>query len=295
MFQNKPVLSIITVSWNVRDDINNCLKSIFSNKPAFPLEVIVVDNASSDGTVSFIKENFPEVITISNSRNVGFAAANNEGIKRAGGDFIFLLNPDTIVKPEALNILVNYLRGHKDVGAVGPLLLNTDGSTQQSVRRFPTFRGALYRHTIFRYLNLFKNDYKKWMMKDFDYSKQANVEQLMGAAILLRREVLEKTGTFDERYFMYYEDVDLCYRIRQAGWQIAFSPQTSIIHLGGRSSGQMPLRVKIMAAGSLLRFFRRYRGYAATACFAVIFIPLMFVRESIELTAGLTKTLFRGS
>ncbi len=294
MFQNKPVLSIVIVSWNVRDDISNCLKSIFSNKPAFSSEVIVVDNASSDGTVSFIKENFPEVITISNNRNLGFAAANNEGIKRAGGDFVFLLNPDTIVKPEVLNTLVNYLREHGDVGAVGPLLLNEDGTVQNSVRRFPTFRGALYRHTAFRYFKVFKGAYKSWMMKDFDYSKQANVEQLMGAAILLRREVLEKTGAFDERYFMYYEDVDLCYRIRQAGWQIVFSPQTSIIHLGGRSSGQMPLRIKIMAAGSLLRFFSKYRGRAVTACFAVIFIPLMFVRESIELTISLIKTLFRG-
>lgn len=215
-------VSFIIVSWNVKNDLYNCLKSIFNNKLQFPFEVIVVDNASTDGTAPFITANFPEVIFISNNQNRGFAAANNQGIKKAAGDFIFLLNPDTIISSGQTEILVNYLKQHCDIGAVGPLLLNIDGSSQESVRRFPTFRGALYRHTVLRYFRLFKGDYRKWIIKGFDYKKQIDVEQLMGAAILIRREVLEKIGTFDERYFMYYEEVDLCYRIKQAGWRIVF-------------------------------------------------------------------------
>jgi hypothetical protein len=201
-----------------------------------------------------------------------------------------LLNPDTIVKPEALNILVNYLREHRDVGAVGPLLLNEDGTVQNSVRRFPTFRGALYRHTAFRYFRVFKGAYKSWMMKDFDYSKQADVEQLMGAAILLRREVLEKTGVFDERYFMYYEEVDLCYRIRQTGWRVVFLPQAAITHFGGKSSRQIHLKKKIMAISSMMKFFWKYRNRLATLLFAAVFIPLTVIYGIIDILGKKIKT-----
>ena len=286
-------LSIIIVSWNVKKDLTNCLESIKSNLPKEAFEIIVVDNKSSDGTVETIKKNFPEVIIIANNRNLGFAAANNQGIKKSCGDYLLLLNPDTIVLPASLDILVQYMDKNPDVGICGPQLLNENGTIQFSARRFPTFRGALYRHTVFRHLRIFKAEYKKWLMKDFDHKIQKEVDQVMGAALLIKKAVIDSIGFMDETFFMYYEEVDLCYRAKQSGWRVAFVPDAKITHLGGKSSGQIPVEKRIMMLASLIKFFRKHRGKYTTAVFNCLFKPSVILRDICDVATASIAYLYR--
>jgi len=283
------VLSIIIVSWNVRDYLADCIESILENCRLLQYEIIVVDNASTDGTVDFIKNKYPRLVLIPNDTNKGFGYANNQGISRAKGRYLLFLNPDTIMKPNAVEKMLTFLEQNKDVGAIGPMLLNKDLTIQYSVRTFPTFRGALYRHTILRYFGLFKNHHEKWRMKDFKCDRLSDVDQLMGAAILTKKDLVLKVGGFDERFFMYYEEVDFCYRIKKAGYRIVFFPDVSIIHLGGKSARQIPFRKKIMAIRSLLRFFAKHRNKPAVVSFTVLFLPLFILREILELLVRSVK------
>jgi GT2 family glycosyltransferase len=186
--------------------------------------------------------------------------------------------------------MLTFLEQNKDVGAIGPRLLNKDLTIQHSVRgAFPTFRGALYRYTILRYFGLFKNHHEKWRMKDFKSDRLTDVDQLMGAAISAEKDLVLKVGGFDERFFMYYEEVDFCYRIKKAGYRIVFFPNASIIHLGGKSTRQISFRKKFMAIRSLLRFFGKHRNKLAVAGFAIFFLPLFIIREILELPVRSVK------
>lgn len=289
---NNMKLSIIIVSWNVREDLARCIQSIRENSPCEEFEVIVVDNASSDGTVDSIKQDFPDVTIIANKENRGFAAANNQGIKKARGQYLFFLNPDTIVHPLSLDVLMNFMDGNSNAGACGPKLLNEDGMTQPSTRRFPTFRGALYRHTVFRFLGIFRSEYKKWLMKDFDYDREMDVDEVGGAALMVRRSVIDRIGGMDESFFMYYEEVDLCYGIKQSGWRTVFIPEAVITHLGGRSANQISVMSRILMLTSLLIFFRKYRGKLATGFFSCVFKPAIILRDICNVAIGAVTFIF---
>ncbi len=273
-------LSIIIVSWNVRDDLVQSIASVSQNPPTADYEIIVVDNASSDGTVELIRQKYPTVHLIANDQNEGFAGANNQGFEKATGEYILFLNPDTIVKPSAFDILLKFMEDNTDVGACGPKLVFEDRRIQQTVRRFPTFAGALHRHTIFKMVGIFRRAYNKWLMKEFPYDRAADVDQIMGAAFMVRRRVLEEVGTMDNKnFFMYYEEVDLCYRIKKAGHRVVFVPDAEIIHLGGRSSEQIPVEKTVMAMRSLLRFFRKHRSRFSSTLFGWIFKSAFVLNE----------------
>jgi hypothetical protein len=284
-------LSIIIVAWNVKDDLLRCLASVRENPPAGTFEQIVVDNNSTDSTVEAVRRQFPEVAIVENPENVGFARANNQGMEQARGDYVLLLNPDTVVHPHALDRLVAFLDEHPDVGACGPKLLNDDGSPQGSVRRFPTFRGVLYAHTICRMLGLFRRQHREWMMKDFTFDRQTDVDQIMGAAMMARRAVIDQVGGLDANFFMYFEEVDWCYRIKQAGWRIVFLPDAVITHFGGRSSAQVPLK-RIMMLTSLIAFFRKHRRPLPTFLFTVAFKLALILRNICHLAIGLVTYVF---
>jgi GT2 family glycosyltransferase len=285
-------LSIIIVSWNVREDLIRCIQSIEENRPRAEFEVIVVDNASYDGTVDSIKQDFPDVTIIANEKNRGFAAANNQGIKKARGQYLFFLNPDTIVHPLSLDVLINFMDGNSDAGTCGPKLLNDDGTTQPSTRRFPTFRGALYRHTAFRFLWIFRSEYEKLLMKDFDYDREMDVDEVTGAALMVRRSVIDQVGDMDESFFMYYEEVDLCYRIKQAGWRTVFVPEGVITHLGGRSASQISVMNHILMLTSLLTFFRKHRGKLITRVFSCVFKPAVILGNICNIAVGTITYIF---
>jgi len=223
-------LSIIIVSWNVRQDIINCLGSIYDHHHSKPFEIIVIDNASSDGSTQEIKEQFPQVTCVANNQNYGFAGANNQGIKLAKGEYLLFLNPDTIVHQGALDCLIDFMDDNKGVGACGPKLLNEDGSIQRSAREFPLYRGVLYRFTFLKYFKIFKNSYRSWLMRDFDHKSQRDVDQLMGSALLVRKSIIDKIGGFDERFFMYYEETDWNYRAKKNNYKIIYVPSTKVFH-----------------------------------------------------------------
>jgi len=285
-------LSIIIVSWNVKEDVLDCLRSIRQHPLPEPFEVLLVDNASTDGTERAVREEFPEVSVIANGRNMGFATANNQALIVAKGEYLLLLNPDTIVHPNALDLLVRFMDSHEDVGACGPRLLNSDGTTQSSVRRFPSFRAALYRHSAFRYLRLFRGAYARFLMKDFGHETQIEVDVVKGAALMVRRSVLEEIGLMDEDFFMYYEEADLCYRIKEALWRIVFLPEALITHTGGRSSDKAGIRRRVMRLRSLVTFFAKHRGPVATGLFVSVFAPALLVRHVCDLTAGACAFLY---
>jgi GT2 family glycosyltransferase len=285
-------LSIIIVGWNVCDDLVRCLRSVERHAPSEPCEVIVIDNASVDGTVDTVRREFPHVTVLANGENRGFAAANNQGLARATGRYILLLNPDTVVRTGALDTMIQYMEVHEDVGVCGPLLLNSDGSIQASVRRFPNFRSALYRNTIFRNIGLFRTDYRRFMMCDFTYDRLCEVDQVMGAALMTRRSVVEQIGRLDERFFMYFEEVDFCYRVRRAGWRVTFIPQAQITHRGQASAEQIPVAAEIMMLTSMVAYFRRHRGPLATAGFNILFKPAFLLRHVVQIAGSVPMYVF---
>jgi len=272
-------LSIIIVNWNVRENIINCLESIKENPPREEFETIVVDNGSNDGSISAIKDNFPDVTIIANSDNRGFAAANNQGINKSQGQYILMLNPDTIVHPGSLDKLINFMQENKDIGICGPRILNDDGTIQASVRHLPTFRAALYRNTIFRALGVFRKNYQRYVMADFRYDRQMDVDHVKGAAMMTRRAAMEKVGGMDEKFFMCYEEFDFCLRVKQAGWRVVFTPEISITHFGARSASQIPIELRAMSIESMLKYFRKHRGTLSTGLFSVVFKLAVLLRH----------------
>lgn len=232
---NKPNLSIIIVSWNVKDLLQKCLSSIEARQADLVLEIIVVDNASQDGTVAMVKDSFPQVRLIANNKNFGFAAANNQAIKQARGEFILLLNPDTEIIDESLSKALDYIKHNLACGICGVKLLNPDRSLQLSVRRFPSWWPIFL--MLLKLPKIFKNlkAVNHYLATDFDYTKTQAVDQVMGAFMLIRGEVLDRIGLLDERFFIWFEEVDLCWRVKQAGYQVCYFSEAQIIHYGGQS------------------------------------------------------------
>jgi GT2 family glycosyltransferase len=265
-------LSIIVINWNTRDLLSQCLRSVFGVAVGCHFEIIVVDNASADGSPQMVEADFPQVLLLKNSTNRGFAAANNQGIERAQGEFILLLNPDTIVLPGALDRLVEFSKAHPDAGAVGGKLLNHDGTLQVSCGHFPTLLNmateSLGLSRLFPHNRLFA----RFKMTYWNHDAVREVDQPQGAHLCFRRAVLDQVGLLDERFFMYFEEVDLCLRIRNAGWRIYFTPDSQIIHLGGQSSLQN-LDARITERyRSLLLFFEKHHSRTQVLCLRALLL-----------------------
>jgi hypothetical protein len=253
-------LSIVVVSWNIRELLGGCLSSIYDNAhPPGGIEVIVVDNASTDDTVDMVRTQFPQVHLIANTDNRGFPAANNQGIARAQGRYILLLNPDTEVVDDALATLVAFADAHPDVGIVGPQLLNDDGSVQSSRRRLPTLTTALFESTWFQPLAP-RRVLERYYVLDRRDDQIQDVDWLYGAALMARREAVEQVGQMDEGFFMYSEELDWCRRFQEAGWRVVYLPTAQIIHYGGKSSEQVVAARHIHFQTSKVRYFRKFHG-----------------------------------
>ena len=285
-------LTVIIVSWNVCDDVMRCIGSIYKNPSSLPYEIILVDNHSADDTVCRVRGKYPDVVIIENEQNLGFAAANNVGIARATGQYMLFLNPDTIVLPDAFDKLIAFMEAHPDVGLCGPQILNPDMTIQRSVRNFPNFGGMFYRFTFFKYLGLFRKDARYWKMDNFNHTSQKEVEQLMGAALIAKTSLVKELGGFDERFFMYYEEVDLCLRIKQSGQQVIFYPESQIIHLGGQSAKQIPAKVKFMTLRSLVLFMKKHNPTFVGHLLIFLFKIGVFARQLFEMVIYLIASLF---
>ena len=267
-------LSVIIVNWNTRDDLARCLASLRPAATHLAMEIVVVDNGSTDGSQALVRRRFPEVQLLALGRNVGFAAGNNRGLPLTSGRYRLLLNPDCIVHDEALEQMVAYADDHPEVGLLGPRLLNGDGSLQPSCRSFPTIGALLFRNTILdRWWpdNPFARGY---LMEDWRHDTPRPVDWLSGACLMARSEVVRQVGGLDERYYMYVEDMDWCYRVHRAGWQVVYDPTACVTHLIGRSSDQRPVAMIQQHHLSMVRYVAKHYGAAAAALAA----PLIAAR-----------------
>ena len=267
-----PDLSICIVSWNTRTDLEQALKSILRVHHSPDVQVVVLDNSSRDGSADMVRQLFPEVTLIESRQNLGFARGYNRAAAEAAARHLLLVNPDTVVHPGALQSLVAFLDSHPEAGAVGPRLLNPDGSLQFSCRRFPTPAAAIFRNTFLgRVLsrNRFTRDY---LMADWDHRTVREVDWISGAAMCVPRTVWEEVGGFDQAFFMYAEDMDWCLRARQAGYRIYYLPEAAITHRIGGSSDQRPLAMVVQFHRSMARFYRKH--YAPRWPWGLRWIPV---------------------
>lgn len=249
-------LSIIIVNWNTRMFLDGCLASIFRETKNINFEIFVVDNGSSDGSAQMVKEKYPAVKLIENKENRGFAAANNQAIKEAAGQYILALNPDTVILNDCLEAAVEKMDTRPDAGILSVKTLNRDGSIQKVVRRDPTLLTQLILPSKMKKIFPDWAALKGYYCDDFDYEKEGPAEQLQGSFLLMRREALDKIGLFDEKFFIWFEEVDLCRRAKCAGFNLLYFPGASIIHYGGESFAQLTtLKKQGLYARSLLYYF----------------------------------------
>lgn len=258
-------LSVVIVSWNTKDLLRRCLETLKAEIEDIDHEVFVVDNNSSDGSAAMVADEYPWAHLIANHTNRGFAAANNQAFKLARGDYVLLLNPDTEVAPGSLHTLMSFLDTHPQAGVVAPQLLNSDGTVQRSCRQFPTFAGMLYE--LIGLSRMFPNQprFRQYKMLDWNHDDERQVDQPEGACLMVRRDMMNQVGWLDEGFFMLFEEVDWCYRIKQAGWEIWFTPTAKIVHHYGQSIKQVKARMILSSHRGLYRFwwkhYRRGRWY----------------------------------
>lgn len=237
-------LSIIILNYKTRDLTLACLQSVFSSATSYIYEVILIDNASNDGIIPAATEQYPQVVCIANTDNVGFSRANNQGIRIAKGRYVLLLNSDTIVQPDTLEVMLHFMDENPTVGASGCKIVLPDGSLDKACKRgFPTPSASFY--YAFGFSKLFPkiprfNQYQLgYLSPDDEYP----IDSLVGAFMLIRREAIEQVGMLDEEFFMYGEDIDWCYRIKEAGWVNYYYPHTQIVHHKGASSRRKPFKI----------------------------------------------------
>src|SRR5579863_1351380 len=286
--QTVPELSIICVNWNSVDYLRECIASIYEQTTRICYEIIVVDNASREGGIEILKQQFPLVRIVKSERNVGFAGANNLGFRHSTGRYVLLLNPDPKLIEPAINVLLDRLKSIPNAGIVGCKLLNTDLSiSTSSIQKFPTISNQLFN---VEYLRLRFPSFPLWDIGPL-FSENlgpVKVDVIPGACMMLRRDVFERAGLLTEDYFMYAEDIDLNYKLRQIGFSSYYVGETQIVHHGGGSSSRQNISQwsTVMTYQAMLRFYRMSRGrvyggaYRAAMGFAavvrLILLALMF-------------------
>jgi len=248
-------LSVIIVNWNTRDLLVRCLNSITQVTQRMKAEIFVVDNRSSDESGRTVKERFSQVILIENETNLGFAGANNQALRRSKGNYLLLLNPDTQVKEEPIQKLISLMDAHPDVGITGVQLLNSDGSKQNSIANFPSLATELLNKSLLRWLSP-----GKFPGKEKDYPEPIEVDSVIGACMMVRREALDQVGLLDEDYFLFLEETDWCYRMKRAGWKIYHVPDAEVYHFQGKSAEKEKKRARVEYFRSRYHFFKKNKG-----------------------------------
>jgi N-acetylglucosaminyl-diphospho-decaprenol L-rhamnosyltransferase len=280
---SSPDLAVVIVNHNAGDYLGRCLDSVLGAGGGISLDVVVVDNASRDGSARAV-ESRPGVRLIENGSNLGFAAGANVGIRATEAPFVLLLNPDAEILSGTLASLVKVARDRPDAGAIGVLVRNPDRTIQPSARRVPRTFEALM-HAFLGPLVPENPWTRAYTMADWDRASEREVEWISGSAMLLRREALRDVGVFDEGYFMYVEDVDLCTRLREVGWQVVFSPELEVVHEIGVSAWGQSRRMALEHSRSIYRYFVKHRAAGPAAMLKP------FVRAALVLR---TKIVSRG-
>jgi GT2 family glycosyltransferase len=248
-------LSIIIVNWNTGDLLVQCLNSIYQTVRTVEMEVWVVDNGSKDGSGVAAVARFPQIKFIQNKGNFGFARANNLALNMAAGRYLLLLNPDTQVSKGAVEKLISFMDAYPEVGGAGVQLINSDGSKQNSIANFPSLATELLNKSLLRWF--FPEQFPG---KERNYSEFIEVDSVIGACLMVRREALEQVGLFDEDYFLFLEETDWCYRMKRAGWKVYHVPQAKVYHFQGKSAEAERKRAKVEYYRSRYHFFRKNKG-----------------------------------
>ncbi len=283
-------ITIIIVNYNSKDLLRNCLNSIYATVHNISHEIIVVDNASSDGSQVMVGTEFPTIHLIKNERNYGFGAANNQALPITGGRYALLLNTDTVLKEKAVSELFSFMETHPDAAMACGQLLNADGSKQNSVAPFPSIWTLLFNLPLLE--KLFP---KKYPSKRYDYKSPVEVDSGIGACLLVRRHAINEVGLFDERYFFFFEETDWALRMKNAGWKVYHVPSAHIYHLQGQSIGH-DIRSRIEFYRSRYQFFRKWNAYSYYLVITfIIFFRLIinWLLTSIAnvLTMGLSREM----
>jgi len=273
-----PQVSIVVINFNTRELLCACLKSV--ELSSVSKEIFVVDNGSTDCSVEMVEKEFPQVILICNSRNERFARPNNDAMRRAHGEFYFLLNSDAEIKPGTLEQLVRYLETHHDVGAVGPQLLNADGSLQPSARGFVSLWTHLCDMLVLDRLFPSSRLFASSEMTYFDHRSEREVDHLMAAAILIRSEAIRQVGMFDERLSIYYNDLDLSLRMRRAGWKIVFFPAAQAVHHSGRTAKPLVRQWDMFVEQyeNVFYYYRKHFGEVSVVAYKLLMLVGFFPR-----------------
>lgn len=320
---DRPTVSVVIVNYNVRDFLSQALRSLERSAEGLDVEIFVVDNNSVDGSVDMVLRDFPHVRLIRNDRNVGFSRANNQAIRQAAGQYLFILNPDTILQEDTLRVMVDHLDEHPECGAVGCQILNPDGSfAPESRRAFPTPRVAFYRISGLSRLFPQSPVFGRYNMTFLPRDEEAEVDALSGSCMMVRHAALltslstwqsldeehrsdiahgrvpaddsfatDGAGLFDEDFFMYGEDLDWCYRIQQAGWTIRYTPHTRIIHYKGESTKKGELRYVRLFYGAMLRFIEKHFRSRYSRVFALMLRAGIMGRAALTLAGtGLRRS-----
>jgi GT2 family glycosyltransferase len=253
-------LSIVVICWNDWKFIENCLTSIIKSTHKIEYEIIVSDNGSTDGSVERISAQFPAVRIVENGANLGFARGNNAGIREARGEYVLILNPDTIIHDGSLDHWIEFADKHLEAGAFGCRVHNPDGTYQRSARPFPTISRHFVAALGFGFIGrlrypVLSDEYEGWKG-----NTEREVDWQSGCCVMLRGDLLRNLGGFDERFFYQFEEVDLCRRVWDAGYRIRFTPTVSITHLGGQSVGRFPVRFAIEVCRNGYRYFYKHYG-----------------------------------
>jgi len=291
-------VSVIIVNWNTKGLLRDCLSSVYEHAGEVDYEIIVIDNASTDGSASMVKNDFRQVILIENSKNRGFAAANNQGMAVAKGRYVLLLNSDTVVLDNAIANTVCFADENPQAAVTGCRVLNPDRTLQRTCFMFPSILNMLlsstYLYKLFPSSRFFGREQMTW----WNRSDVRKVDVVTGCFMLVRREAIEQVGMMDEQFFMYGEETDWCYRFWKKRWTVMFAPVGEIIHFGGQSTAQKPVAMIVQLRLSILKFMKKHRGWPAyliarflVALFFAIRLPvwlaMAFVRPAARNEAAI--------
>ncbi|MDQ1353395.1 MAG: hypothetical protein QG657_3701 [Acidobacteriota bacterium] len=286
-------VSVVIVNWNTRELLHQTLTTLYKETINTSFETIVYDNGSTDGSVDLIHGEWPQVSLIASPINRGFAVGNNSGFRQCRGRYILLLNSDTIVLASTIKSMTRILDEHPDAGCVGCRHLNGDGSLQRSMDNYPSLLNDFLSYTELHRLNIFQPLLRKKFAWWSDHNASRKVDWVNGACMMVRREVVEQVGGLDEEFFIYAEEIDWCYRMSKAGWNIYFTPEGEIIHLGGKAMDSVPDRRLILKYIGQYRFYRKHYSIWRQFLFRILVAAIAISRMMLILFLQVTKLLRR--
>lgn len=286
-------LSLIIVNYNTRELLRQCLRSLRHARISLTIETFVIDNASRDGSAEMVAQEFAEVKLMQNAANAGFAAANNQGLRRGRGEYLLLLNSDTEVRPGALEHCVAFFRAHPDAGIVGCKLLNADGSVQPSCESFLSLPLLFYESFFLEKFFPHNRVFGRRAMTYFDYDRALPVDYVKGAFLMIRRRAFEDIGLLDERFFFYAEEMDWCYRARAKGWEVYFTPEAEVLHYGGQSGDPLSPAIFVQLQRARYQFYRKHHGAFASFIARLLMAAGAMLRASAWLAILMLGFLFK--